>query len=172
LVIVKNPRSKTGRNALISAGVLLVLLVGGGVGYTYFVGPDATQSSAGNTAPQVSEEQVIKATKPAANAKESASVQSILSPVEPGANSSIIVKTNAGSKCTITVVYDTVASKDSGLGPKVADEFGNVSWTWTVEPAVPVGTWPVTVTCVYNTRSAVVKADLVVTKAKEKPRLP
>lgn len=166
MVVVKNPRSKSVRNACISAAVLLVLLVGGGVAYTYFMGPDGTQLGAQAASVVTSPEAgAPKPVKPAPNAKESASVQSITSPVTPGSNTSIIVKSNAGSKCSVAVVYGTTPSTDSGLTPKVADEYGNVSWTWTVGSSVPLGTWPVTVTCVYNTRSAVVKGDLVVQKA-------
>ncbi len=77
-------------------------------------------------------------------------------------NASIIIRTNAGSKCVIAVVYDKTASSDSGLGSKTADEYGIASWTWTVESSVPIGKWPVKVTCVYNGRSAVVQGNLQV----------
>ena len=164
MVVVKNPRSKAGRNAAISAVVLSVLLVGGGAAYTYFAGPDASQIAT-QTVPTVDASEALgKPLKPAEDAKESASVQTLTSPVTPGSNSSIIIKTNAGSKCTITIVYGTTPSKDSGLSPKTADEYGNVSWAWTVESTVPLGTWPVTATCIYHTRSAVVRGDLVVQK--------
>lgn len=106
----------------------------------------------------------ITPAKPAANAKESASIQMLTSPVAPGSNASVSVKTNAASKCTITVEYNKVASTDSGLKPKVADEFGMISWAWTVEESVPLGKWPVKVTCAYNDQSSVVQGDLVVAK--------
>ncbi len=74
------------------------------------------------------------------------------------------VKTNAAAACNIKVVYDKTASTDSGLIAKVADEYGMVSWGWTVEPSVPLGKWPVKVTCANAKHSAVVQSDLVVEK--------
>jgi hypothetical protein len=95
---------------------------------------------------------------------EQAALQALTSPVKAGQNSSVNVKTNATSTCTINVSYNNVASKDSGLTPKVADAYGNVSWSWTVDPTAPVGSWPVKVTCVYRGRSAVVIGNLQVIK--------
>jgi hypothetical protein len=109
-------------------------------------------------------EPVIKHVAPAANAKVGASVQTITSPVAPGDNASITIKTTPTASCTITVVYNKIASKDSGLTQKVADDYGVVSWTWTVGGATPLGIWPATVTCVYGKNSAVVQGDLRVTK--------
>jgi hypothetical protein len=92
------------------------------------------------------------------------SIQSITSPVAPGDNASIYIHTNRDSKCTITAVYNNIPSKDAGLSPKTADEYGLASWSWTVESTVPVGKWPVTVTCVWNKKIAVVVGDLIVKK--------
>jgi hypothetical protein len=163
-MIVKNPRSKAVRNAFIGAGVLLVLLVGGGVAYTYFLGPDGTQPGA-VAAPAAAPEPKFTPSKPAANAPESAAVQTVTTPVAPGANASVAVKTNAGSTCKISVVYNGVASTDSGLADKKADEYGTVSWAWTVGSTAPIGTWPVNITCSYNGKTAIVRADLVVAKS-------
>jgi hypothetical protein len=69
-----------------------------------------------------------------------------------------------GSKCTISVAYSDVPSKDSGLTPRTADNYGVVTWAWTVEPAAAVGTWPVKVTCALGTKSAFVQGDLQVIK--------
>jgi hypothetical protein len=159
------------RNTLISIVVLLAVIVGGGVAYTYFLGPDGTQTADAITAPveAPAPQPAIKPTQPAADAKVSASVSMITSPVAPGSNSSVAIKTNAGAACKISVVYDKVETKDSGLTPKTADEFGTVSWAWTVGSSVPLGKWPVKVTCtnVKGDKSAVVQADLVVAKPEE-----
>lgn len=161
---VIQPRSKAARNTGIGVVVLLVLLVGGGVAYTYFFGPDGTQPGATVAAPFAAPQSAVKASKPADNAVESVAVQTLSSPVAPGSNTSIAVKTVAGSTCKILVVYANAASTDSGLAPKTADEYGTVGWSWTVGGMVPLGSWPVTVECTYHGRSAVVKADLVVDK--------
>lgn len=72
------------------------------------------------------------------------------------------IRTQPGSNCTIKAVYNNVDSTDPGLAPGVADEFGTLSWSWKIGENVPTGTWPVTVTCLYHGRSAVVQGDLVV----------
>jgi hypothetical protein len=159
---------KTVRNLTISAVVLLVLVVGAGVAYTWYVGQDESTTTATipeQAAPVASP--TIKPTKPAADAKQSAAVQMLTSPVAPGENASIMVKTNAESECTISVKYGEVVSTDSGLKPKVADDFGIVSWTWTVEKTVPVGKWPVEVNCAFHEQSAMVRGDLIVEIPKQ-----
>lgn len=153
------------RSTLISIGVLLLIAVGVGVAYTWYMGQDSAENSSAIAVPVEAEPApVLKRVQPAANAKVGASVQMLTSPVVPGSNASITVKTTPEAECTITVVYNKVASKDSGLGLKIADEYGMVSWAWTVEASVPLGKWPVTVTCTSNKKSAVVQGDLVVAK--------
>lgn len=153
------------RNTLVSIGVLLVVFLGGGAAYTWYMGEYGTVNSTAIAAPaEVIPPSTVKPKKPAADAPVGASIQMLTSPITPGSNASVSVKTNAESKCTITVEYNKVASTDSGLKPRLADDFGMVSWAWTVEESVPLGKWPVTVTCVYGDKSAVVKGDLVVAK--------
>ena len=152
------------RNTAISVAVLLVLAVGGGVAYTWFEGRSGTDATTLPSTAKAAAPLVIKHVQPAVNAKVGASFQSLTSPVVPGSNASVAVRTNPGAKCTITVVYDKIASKDSGLSAKTADEFGMVNWAWTVEPSVPLGKWPATVTCSLNKLSAVVQGDLVIAK--------
>ncbi len=153
------------RNAAISIAVLLVLFIGAGVAYTWYEG----RKPAVNTvvAPTTTTPSTIKHIAPAENVQESASVQSLTSPVMPGDNASITIKTNPGSWCTIKVEYNKVASKDSGLIGKTADDYGTVTWAWTVESTVPLGSWPVTVTCLRNKLSAVVIGSLVVSKTAQ-----
>lgn len=150
------------RNALIGSVVLLIVLIGIGVAYTWFMGRDR------DTSPVVVEEaqpeavSTIKPPQPASNTPVSASVQSLTSPVVPGDNALITVRTKPNATCSIVVEYNKVPSNDSGLVSKVADDFGIVSWVWTVEPSTPLGKWPATVTCVLEERSAVVVGDLLV----------
>lgn len=154
---------KSVRNIAISIVVLLVVVVGGGVAYTWYVGQQSVEGTSSIAAPvDPTPAPVIKPTKPAADAKQSAAVQILTSPVAPGSNASITVKTNAESDCTIKVEYNKIASTDSGLGPKKADDFGIVSWTWTVEETAAVGTWPVDVTCAFNDQTAMVRGNLVI----------
>ncbi|MDB5186942.1 MAG: exported protein of unknown function [Candidatus Saccharibacteria bacterium] len=157
---------KSVRNIAISVAVLLVVVVGSGIAYTWYVGQNAAVDSPIAAPMEPAPPKVIKPTKPAADAKQSAAVQMLTSPVAPGENASIMVKTNAESDCTISVKYNEIASTDSGLKPKKADDFGIVSWAWTVEPTVPVGKWPVDVICAFNEQSAMVRGDLVVENKK------
>ena len=156
------------RNTVVSIVIILAVLVGGMVAYTYFLGPE----NEGNAAKQAEQAAVpvqteVTPTKPSANTPASASVTALSSPVVPGDNASLTIKTVPTAKCTVAVTYGTVAAKDSGLAPKNADEFGTVSWVWTVDKAAPIGTWPVKVTCAYGAKSAMVQGDLVVSKTTE-----
>lgn len=149
------------RNTAIAIAVLLVLFICAGLVYTWYQGRTPAVNTV-TTSPTKTSTQTVQHVAPADNVQEGVSVQSLTSPVEPGDNASISVKTNPGSWCTITVEYNKVPSKDSGLIGKTADEYGTATWAWTVGPSTPVGKWPVTVTCLRNKLSAVVIGDLVV----------
>lgn len=161
---------KSVRNTLISIVVLLMIFVGGGVAYTWYMGQNTEDVLSVTTpveTPSIAP-RAPKSVKPAANAPASASVQTLTTPVAPGWNASFTVKTNPEADCTVTVTYDEVASADSGLGPKVADEYGLVSWTWTVDETAPIGEWPVEATCTTVAgKSAVVRGMLDVVMEQE-----
>lgn len=143
----------------------MVVAIAGGLAYTWFMGRTPSPATVVDDSTDTSPTPALNHVEPASNVQQGASVQSLTSPVVPGDNASVTVKTNPGSWCTIGVKYDKTLSKDSGLIGKTADEFGVVSWTWTVESTVPLGKWPVTVTCLRNKLSAVVIGDLVVKQA-------
>lgn len=147
------------------AVTLLVVLVGAGVGYTWYMSQydDNNQAIQPPATPRGGLQNTTRPKIPD-TASIGISVQSITSPVVPGSNASIMVKTNPEANCTISVVYDKTPSKDSGLVQKKADEYGLAEWTWTVESSVPLGNWPVEVTCANKKNSAVVKNDLRVVK--------
>lgn len=152
------------RNTVISIVVLLALLVGAGVAYTYFFGPsqgDIAEEPAPAPSPA---SQAPKPAKIPENARVGVSVASLLSPVAPGANTSVSIRTLPEAKCKVAVLYNNVTAVDSGLAPKAADEFGTATWTWTVKADAPEGTWPVNITCERNGKSAVVRGDLVVSR--------
>lgn len=132
--------------------------------YVYFTNRSNAVSPPKATDSTTESSKELKPTPPRSDAVEQAAIESIISPVKAGENSSITIKTNAGSKCTISIKYKDVTSTDSGLTPKTADAWGNVTWSWTVDASAPVGTWPVKVMCSYHTRSAMVIGDLKVTK--------
>lgn len=164
---MKQRMLKLARNITISVVVLLVLCVGGGIAYTWYEGQQGPVVAVTSAASQpVPAEPVMKAPQVSPNAAEGAAVQMLTSPVAPGAAASMTVKTNPASQCTITVVYDKTPSKDPNLTTQTADDYGMVSWTWTVPSTAPIGTWPVKVTCTANKKAAFVQGDLEVALPK------
>lgn len=157
------------RNVLISAAVLLVLCIGAGLAYTWMMDSTTTvinpaKASVATVPPPITPH------KPAANAKEGVSVETVSSPVSQGSEASIAIHTNPMSVCKIEVFYaydidkKQKPSAEAGLADVTADDYGNASWTWTVSPADALGLGKIIVTCTYNKSVGVVQADLQVTK--------
>lgn len=145
--------------------VLLALFVGGAVVYVKLTGEASDEQLAQQEPPpDVEEQKLPDPQKPDPDAPVGASVQSLITPVKAGQNTSMTVRTNAGSKCSIEVKYGEVAGEDSGLVAKIADNYGIVTWSWTVDEAATVGTWPVKVTCKFNKKSAYVEGTLKIVK--------
>lgn len=161
-MVKKRNLKKVIRNVSISILALIVLAVVAGVLYTWIMGMVQPAAPVQDIKPIDSKPKIIEHVMPSENTPVGVSIQSLTTPIAPGSNAMIIIKTRALATCTITAVYNKVPSVDSGLSKKTADEFGTVSWTWTVESSVPVGKWPVTVTCTYGKKSGVVIGDLVV----------
>jgi hypothetical protein len=155
------------RSILVSTFVLLVLMLVGGVVYIFMTGGSAAPVTITTTPASATEPTTIKPRQVSPNAPESAAVQMISSPVRPGGAASISVKTLPGSACTIAVTYTDkkVSSTAAGLPPATADDFGTVSWDWVVDTWAPDGTWPATVTCAHNKKSAMVQASLQVSRS-------
>ncbi len=152
------------KNISISITVMVLIFVIAGVAYVYFSGGQTAQDKAAQHIKTPSTPDILKPVKPSANAPEGVAIESFLTPVKAGDNTSISTRSNAGSTCTIDVTYNNdVKSHDSGLVSRKTDIYGFVTWTWTVEKTVPAGTYPVKVTCVYNGRSGVVIGNLEVT---------
>jgi hypothetical protein len=153
------------RNAVLSVVALIVLFLGGGMALALMSGGEEPEPAA--TKPVDTEPKYQPLKKPAApppNAAVGVALGSITSPVAAGSNAALSVRTTPTANCTVVVTYNGINSRDSGLAPKVADAYGIATWTWTVEAAVPPGTWPAKITCNYNGRSAVFDTKLQVTK--------
>ncbi len=90
-------------------------------------------------------------------------IESVSSPVKLGDNASLSVKTLPKATCNLRFTYkDGTISKDAGLSPKVADDFGIAAWTWTIEPARAAGTAVMEATCVHGKMSGYNKTDVVI----------
>lgn len=155
------------RNGAIGTAIVLLLLVGAGVGYTWYMGMQQPVEAAQEEEVASARPVAVTPSKPAPDAPVGVSSQMLTSPVEPGENASLTVKTNAGANCEITVTYGELdeedkRSTDSGLTKKTANPYGVVSWSWTVEADRPLGTWPVEVTCANEEKSGYLRVDLIV----------
>lgn len=71
----------------------------------------------------------------------------VTSPVRPNETATATVSAPAGSVCSIEVTYSSGASVAAGLGDKVVDDTGSVSWSWTVGTRTKPGEWTVEVRC-------------------------
>jgi len=145
--------------------MLAVLMLGGLVALYIWYNSQQTQHGTVEAPPVENSTPTIGRPMPAANARVGVSIQMLTSPVAPGDNASVTIRTNPNITCTIVVEYNEVKAEDSGLTKKIADEFGVASWSWTVDDQAPNGTWPVTITCKNAKNSGVVKGSLKVAPA-------
>ncbi|MBC7512214.1 hypothetical protein H7142_00960 [Candidatus Saccharibacteria bacterium] len=158
----REQRQKSTRRLITMLFTLCIMTIGAGLVYTWYSGQQKI-ASADQPAPARPTRTILKPHKIASDAPIGAAVQTLTSEVKPGDNASITIRTNPEAECTITVKYDTVAAVDSGLVPKLSDEFGVVGWSWTVAPGTAQGVWPAEVLCKNKKNSAMVRGDIKVT---------
>ena len=161
----KNPFFRSVRNFFIGVIALSVIAFAIGAVYIWYIGRNGDDRFSNMQTGDTVKAPTLQASKVDENANVGVALQMISSPVTPGSEASISVRTNREAKCTIAVVYDKTTSKDTGLIEKTANEFGGVDWTWTVDKNAAIGKWPVTVTCKKNNKSGVYAADLQVVKS-------
>lgn len=162
---LKQRKKKSGalRKTIFSIIVLLAILILIGIAYVWYLGQQKPETAIITEIPKrPSTQKLITPHKPKPDAVVGVSVQSLSTPIAPGQNASIMIRTNPDAKCSITVTYNNVPSKDSGLVEKVADEYGMANWTWTVPAGTPLGKWPVRVTCANTAKSGMVEDKLEV----------
>lgn len=151
------------RNVFVVTFILGGVLIGGATAFTWYNSANGEQPKIAAVTPRVP----VKTKAPVKHsqtARISASIQMLTSPVSPGENATISVRTNPDVDCVIKVEYGNVAAIDSGLLPKKSDEYGMVTWGWSVPASAPTGKWPVTVLCSYLKNSGQVVGDLVIVK--------
>lgn len=165
IVTVTKRASKVIRRTVISSIVLVILLVGAGIGYTYYMDKQdsAALKSSTNAADQQGE--TITPGKPSPNAPEDASLEVLTTPIARSQTNMVSIKTQAYSTCSIVVTYlGGVVAHDPGLTPKTADDFGSVNWNWNISPTAPLGQGMVKITCDFYKKSAMVEGNFQVTK--------
>ncbi|HET9174068.1 MAG TPA: hypothetical protein VFN56_02165 [Candidatus Saccharimonadales bacterium] len=155
-------RRRRVRNLTVSTVSLAVLLVGAGIFYTWYTDKHATAFkpvvSAAAAVPAVN--QPITPRLPAKGAQESVAEISFSTPIQRGDTASLYIQTLPLSVCTIAVTYGSVLDKQPALNTATADSFGSVGWNWSPPNDVPAGDWPITITCAYGGKTAVLMEKL------------
>lgn len=156
-------RRRALKRTLIAVSILLLLIIGAALVYVWYMGQNSAESAVqkpvntGSLAPK------LKAPQIADDAPVGIVQQTFSSEVAGGGNAMISIKTNPKAACQIAVKVNKTSLPDSGLVPKIADEFGMVDWSWTVPKGIVAGEWPVEITCANQSgRSAYYKARLQV----------
>lgn len=62
-------------------------------------------------------------------------------PVRPGRKATLTLRTSPGASLDLTVIYKSGKSKAKHLGTAIADESGQISWTWHVSGNTTSGEW-------------------------------
>lgn len=136
---------KLGHKIALSALSMLVLIFIAGFIYTFY----SDHGSSPNIKPTAAQtyKAISPPPSPGPNADVGVGLEAFDSPVTPGSTTSIIISTTANATCAISVTDNGVKNADPSLNPKVADAYGNVTWTWLVPSHTAYGDWPVKVTC-------------------------
>lgn len=147
------------RRLVVGGIISALLIIGAGMAYAWY---QTQQSPVAVTSAPVSKKTLSAATQRdfADDTPVGVSIQSLSAPLKAGQNASLTIKTLPKAACSVKVTYKGQESTDGGLIPKNADDFGAVTWTWTVETLRPVGKWPVEVTCAHGKMSGYVKGEL------------
>lgn len=160
----RSRRKRTIIRVAVTVVTLVALFAAAAVVYVWYMGQHPLQQAVQKVDTR-SVAPTIKTYKPAPDAAVGIVEESFTGTTAPGSNATITIKTNPGAACQITVKVNNAALPDTGLVPKIADEFGIVTWSWTVPKNVLPGKWPVEMTCANEAKkSAYYKADLEVTQ--------
>lgn len=138
--------------------VLLVLIIGLGILIIWLLQPKKIDSNT-TPAPATQKPTIAPAHKFGPNIPIGSSVQSISSPIAPGDNAYVTLRTTEGATCSIKVVsldqhgkeIDRVS--DSGLVDKKVDDFGVVTWTWTMPVGAAIKIWQADMYCKRDDKS-------------------
>jgi hypothetical protein len=124
--------------------------------------PAPTPKPASKPTPKPAPKPTPRPTPKPASGTLKVTVTNLTSPVSPGEDATVGIRTRAGASCSIVVRYKSGPSKAQGLGPLKVDGSGVGSWTWLVGSRTTHGSWPITITCVSAGKSASAHATLVV----------
>lgn len=154
-------RKRTATIAFVLTLMLLLLFTLGAVIYNWYNGQNAEVAVVDT--PSKLTNVIAKPQAIAQNQAVGVYIISLSTPLTAGSNASTTIRTLPESACSIEVLYNGMKSTDMGLSPKIADEYGSVTWSWTVEKGQPIGKWPVNITCAKNDSTGFMRGDLVIT---------
>lgn len=82
----------------------------------------------------------------------------------PGKSVTLTARTSPEVDCTIKILYGPERKRvtSAGLEPRKSDAEGMVTWKWIVQPNMPAGKWPTTVTCGDPKNPGKIKRNLIV----------
>lgn len=148
----------------ISAGVLVVVFFIAGLAYVYMSDLSTEAGPQIGTLATSDYNPIKPPPKPGPHAAVGVAEEAFDTPAAPGADTSIIISTTPGATCSISVAYNSHSSKstDPALAPKVADGYGNVTWSWVIPYGTALGSYPVAVTCRLDSHWAVFDDKLVI----------
>lgn len=160
------------RNVVIGIAILAVLIGGTYAALLWFNNPQAALTVKEPDATNQQNPSFMTPHKPPKDVAIGSSIQSISSPIAPGNNASLTLRTTESAVCTIKVVRIDAAMRevqrvsDSGLSDKEADDFGVVTWTWTMPADAVIAKWQADITCTRDSKSTRSIGEIEVQKAK------
>jgi hypothetical protein len=155
---------------VIIVGVLLVLAIGVGLLYVWLMGLQSKPSTTTTTSETTKQPAFLTPHKLPDNVQIGSSIQSLSSPISPGDNASLTVRTTESAVCAVKIIHlddfqkELARVTDSGLVDKTADDFGMVTWTWTMPSDAAIAKWTADIFCTRGDKSTHSVGEIVVKK--------
>lgn len=157
------------RNLLIVCSILALVIGGIFVVVLWLMKPQAVKGpvetkTAQDAAPDLSSK------KFAPDVPIGSAIQALTTPIAPGSNANVTIRTTEGAVCSIKVVHldpyqkELARVNDSGLVDKTADDFGMVTWTWTMPANAAIATWKADMLCKRDSKSTHSVGEIVAQK--------
>ena len=89
-------------------------------------------------------------------------ITSVTSQVHGGVNATVTAQTAPGADCRIAVTYRSGRSRAKGLVRKMADDSGEISWTWRVGTKSTRGDWPMDISSEFDGESQSTRSYITV----------
>ncbi len=155
--VKQRDKNKLIRDIIITVVVIIAVPVGVKLAYSWF-----TEQVAGRP---LSVQYINLGDSSDTSSNSSVKIQYLSSPIRVDSMGALTVHATPGANCSISVDYGKHSVPMSvGLAPTSADKTGVAKWSWKVLPSTPIGTWPLTVTCMSDGTSAHATKDLTVIK--------